>query len=117
MGACMTLGWALYPATFLIPLYGFVWGFAISSWVPAQFHLSTVIFPEARRGEMLGALATSIYLIRIVGPILAVGLFLTLGYSAPMTAGAAAIFANVILIMKFIPRDQFALPEGELRTN
>jgi MFS family permease len=117
MGACMTLGWAFYPVAFLIPLYGFVWGFAISAWVPAQFHLSTVIFPEARRGEMLGALATSIYLIRIVGPILAVGLYLTLGYSAPMTAGAAAIFANVILIMKFIPRDQFALLEGELRTN
>jgi MFS family permease len=107
LGAMMTLGWAFYPAAPLVPLYGVVWGFAISSWVPAQFHLSTVIFPEARRGEMLGALATSIYLIRFVGPILAVGLYLALGYSAPMAAGALAIFANVFLIMRFIPRDRF----------
>jgi MFS family permease len=117
LGASMTLGWAFYPVALLIPLYGIVWGFAISSWVPAQFHLSTVIFPEARRGEMLGALATSIYLIRIVGPILAVGLYLALGYSAPMTAGAAAIFANVILIMKFIPRDQSGPLKGKTQSN
>jgi len=109
LGAMMTLGWAFYPVAPLVPLYGIVWGFAISSWVPAQFHLSTVLFPEARRGEMLGALATSVYLIRIVGPILAVGLYLTLGYSAPMTAGAVAIFANVLLINRFVPRDQFGL--------
>ena len=116
MGASMTLGWAFYPIALLTPLYGIVWGFAISSWVPAQFHLSTVIFSEARRGEMLGALATSIYLVRIVGPILAVGLYLALGYSAPMAIGAAAIFANVILIMRFIPRDQFDLVNGELQS-
>jgi MFS family permease len=109
LGATMTLGWAFYPVAPLVPLYGIVWGFAISSWVPAQFHLSTVLFPEARRGEMLGALATSIYLIRVVGPILAVGLYLALGYAAPMTTGAVAIFANVILIRKFVPRDQFGL--------
>jgi MFS family permease len=117
LGAIMTLGWAFYPVAFLVPLYGIVWGFAISSWVPAQFHLSTVIFPEARRGEMLGALATSISLIRVVGPILAVGLYLALGYSAPMTVGAVAIFANVILIKGLVPRDQFGLVKGRLQPN
>ena len=117
LGAIMTLGWAFYPVAALVPLYGIVWGFAISSWMPAQFHLSTVIFPETRRGEMLGALATSIYLIRIVGPILAVGLYLALGYAAPMTAGAVAIFANVILIMRFVPRNHLGLVKGKLQSN
>ena len=117
LGAIMTLGWAFYPVAPLVPLYGIVWGFAISSWMPAQFHLSTVLFPEARRGEMLGALATSIYLIRIIGPILAVGLYLALGYWAPMTTGAVAIFANLILIMRFVPRDQLGLVKGKLQSN
>ena len=111
LGAAMTLGWAFYPVEVLVPVYGLVWGFAISSWVPAQFHLSTVMFDEARRGEMLGALATSIYLFRIIGPIAAAGLYLTFGYSAPMTIGAVAIFANVLLIRRFTPHNQFRLEE------
>jgi len=111
----MTLGWAFYPVGPLVPLYGIVWGFAISSWVPAQFHLSTAMFPESRRGEMLGALATTIYLIRIVGPIVAAGLYLTFGYSAPMTVGGVAIFANIFLIRRFLPRDQTSLVNGNLQ--
>jgi len=103
LGAVMVLGWAFFPVEPLVPLYGLVWGFAISTWVPAQFHLSTAIFPEERRGEMLGALATSIYLVRIAGPIVAAGLYLTFGYPAPMVVGGIAIFANVVLIRRFLP--------------
>jgi MFS family permease len=105
LGAIMVLGWAFYPVEPLVPLYGIVWGFAISTWVPAQFYLSAAIFPEERRGEMLGALATSVYLIRIVGPIIAAGLYLTFGYSAPMVAGGLAIFATIVLIRRFLPQD------------
>jgi MFS family permease len=112
LGAFMTLGWAYYPIEPLIPVYGMVWGFAISSWMPAQFHLSTVMFHEERRGEMLGALATSIYLFRIIGPIAAAGLYLTFGYSAPMTVGAIAIFANIVLIRRFLPYDQLSAVIG-----
>jgi MFS family permease len=103
LGAAMVLGWAFYPVEPLVPVYGLVWGFAISTWVPAQFHLSAAMFPEERRGEMLGALATSIYLVRIAGPIAAAGLYLTLGYPAPMVVGGIAIFANVFLIRRFLP--------------
>ena len=103
LGAAMVLGWAFYPIGPLIPLYGIVWGFAISTWVPAQFHLSAAMFPEERRGEMLGALATSIYLVRIAGPIVAAGLYLSFGYPAPMVVGGIAIFANILLIRQFLP--------------
>jgi MFS family permease len=105
LGGIMVLGWAFYPIQPLVPLYGIAWGFAISTWVPAQFHLSAAMFPEERRGEMLGALATSVYLVRIAGPIVAAGLYLTLGYSAPMVAGGLAIFATILLIRRFLPRD------------
>jgi MFS family permease len=105
LGAVMVLGWAFYPAQPLVPLYGIVWGFTISTWVPAQFHLSAAMFPEERRGEMLGALATSVYLVRIAGPIVAAGLYLTFGYPAPMVAGGIAIFANIVLIRRFLPQD------------
>jgi len=101
----MVLGWAFYPIGPLIPLYGIVWGFAVATWVPAQFHLSAAMFPEGRRGEMLGAMATSIYLFRIAGPIVAAGLYLTFGYAAPMAAGGLAIFATIVLIMRFLPKD------------
>ena len=104
LGAFMVLGWAFYPVEPLVPLYGIVWGFAISTWVPAQFHLSAAMFPEERRGEMLGALATSIYLVRIAGPIVAAGLYLTFGYAAPMVVGGIAIFANIVLIRRFLPQ-------------
>lgn len=105
LGAVMVLGWAFYPVDPLVPLYGIVWGFAISTWVPAQFHLSAAMFPEERRGEMLGALATSVYFVRIAGPIVAAGLYLTFGYPAPMVAGGIAIFANIVLIRRFLPQD------------
>jgi MFS family permease len=105
LGAAMVFGWAFYPVGPLIPLYGLVWGFAISTWVPAQFHLSVAMFPEGRRGEMLGALATSVYLVRFVGPIAAAGLYLSFGYPAPMVAGGVAIFATIILIRRFLPQD------------
>jgi MFS family permease len=103
--AVMVLGWAFYPVEPLVPLYGIVWGFAISTWVPAQFHLSAAMFPERRRGEMLGALATSVYLVRIAGPIVAAGLYLTFGYPAPMVTGGLAIFATIVLIRRFLPQD------------
>ncbi|MGD0689483.1 MAG: MFS transporter [Candidatus Bathyarchaeia archaeon] len=105
LGAVMVLGWAFYPVEPLVPLYGIVWGFAISTWVPAQFHLSAAMFPEGRRGEMLGALATSVYFVRFAGPIVAAGLYLTFGYPAPMVAGGLAIFATIILIRRFLPQD------------
>jgi MFS family permease len=105
LGGIMVLGWGFYPVGPLVPLYGIVWGFTISCWLPAQFHLSAVMFPERRRGEMLGALATSVSLVRIVGPIVAAGLYLTFGYSAPMVAGAAAIFATIVLIRRFLPQE------------
>ena len=105
LGGGMVLGWAFYPMGPLIALYGIVWGFAVATWVPAQFHLSAAMFPEGRRGEMLGAMATSIYLFRVVGPIAAAGLYLTFGYSAPMVAGGLAIFATIFLIMRFLPPD------------
>jgi len=105
LGGAMVLGWAFYPPEPLVPLYGLVWGFTISTWVPAQFHLSAAMFPEERRGEMLGALATSVYLARIAGPIVAAGLYLTFGYPAPMVAGGLAIFATIVLIRRFLPQD------------
>ena len=103
LGADMVLGWAFYPIGFLVPLYGIVWGFAISTWVPAQFNLSAAIFPEERRGEMLGALATIVYLVRIVGPIVAAGLYLYFGYPAPMVASSIAMFVAIVLIKRFLP--------------
>lgn len=106
LGAVMVLGWAFYPVDPLVPLYGIVWGFSISTWVPAQFHLSAAMFPEERRGEMLGALATSVSFVRIAGPIVAAGLYLTFGYPAPIVAGGIAIFANIVLIRRFLPQDR-----------
>ena len=105
LGAVMVFGWAFYSVEPLVPLYGILWGFAISCWAPVQFHLSAAMFPEGRRGEMLGALATSVYLVRISGPIVAAGLYLTFGYPAPMVAGGLAIFATIVLIRKFLPQD------------
>jgi len=108
LGVVMVFGWAFYPIESLVPLYGFVWGFAISTWVPAKFHLSAAVFPEGRRGEMLGALATSVYLVSTAGPIVAAGLYLTFGYPAPMVAGGLAMFAAIVLIRKFLPQDDLA---------
>jgi MFS family permease len=105
LGGVMVLGWAFYLVEPMVPLYGIVWGFTISTWVPAQFHLSAAMFPEERRGEMLGALATSVYLVRIAGPIAAAGLYLAFGYPAPMIVGGIAIFANIVLIRRFLPRE------------
>ncbi|MHB1908451.1 MAG: MFS transporter [Nitrososphaerales archaeon] len=105
-GAAMVFGWALYPLEPLIVVYGFIWGFAIATWAPVQFHLSTKTFPDQRRGEMLGALATTLYLFRIAGPILAAFLYLHLGYSIPIMVGGIGMLATIILIWRFIPSER-----------
>jgi MFS family permease len=107
LGATMAFGWALYPAEPLIVVYGFMWGFAIATWAPVQFHLSTKTFREENRGEMLGALGTSLYFGRIIGPITAAGLYFIFGYSAPMIVGGTIIIATIALIWKFLPPENF----------
>jgi hypothetical protein len=67
--------------------------------------LPIAVFLEERRGEMLGTLETSLYLVHIAGPMIAAGLYLTFGYSAPMVAGSLAIFATIVLIRRFLPPD------------
>ena len=106
LGAIMVFGWALYPIEPLIVVYGFIWGFAIGTWVPVQFHLSTKTFREENRGEMLGALGTSLYFVRIFGPIIAAGLFFAFGYSMPMLVGGLIIIATIAFIWKFIPPEE-----------
>lgn len=103
LGAGMMFGWALYPVPSMIPVYGLSWGAAISTWVPVQFQLSSHLFPQKSRGELMGNLGTARGLIRGLGPLVAVSLFLTLGYSAPMIAGALGILLTIVLIVKFIP--------------
>ena len=103
LGAGMMLGWAIYPLPSMIPVYGFSWGAAISTWVPVQFQLSSHFFPQHSRGELMGNLGTARGLVRGIGPIIAVSLFLTLGYAAPLIAGSLGILLTIVLIIKFIP--------------
>lgn len=103
LGGIMMFGWAFYPVTFMIPIYGIIWGFAISTWIPVQFLLSSVIFPAAYRGELMGAFGTSRGLIRAVVPIIATVLFLIFGYSAPLLVGGVGVLLSIGLIVKFIP--------------
>jgi MFS family permease len=106
LGAIMVFGWAFYPIEPLIVIYGFIWGFAIGTWVPVQFHLSTKTFREESRGEMLGALGTSLYFVRFFGPIIAASLFFAYGYSMPMIIGGVIILATIAFIWKFIPGEE-----------
>ena len=103
LGAAMLLGWAFYPLPEAIPVYAFSWGFAISTWVPVQFHLSSSLFPQKNRGELMGNLGTVRGLIRGAGPIVALLLFLEFGYRGPAVGGAIGIFLTIVLIAKFIP--------------
>jgi MFS family permease len=106
LGAAMLLGWAFYPIEPLIVVYAFMWGFAISTWVPVQFHLSTKTFLEESRGEMLGALGTTLYFVRFFGPIIAASLFSIFGYSMPMIVGCAVVLLTIVFIWKFIPNEK-----------
>ncbi|MHB8568034.1 MAG: MFS transporter [Nitrososphaerales archaeon] len=103
LGAMMMFGWALYPLPSLIPIYGLMWGAAISTWVPVQFHLSSHIFPKKNRGELMGNLGTARGVIRALGPIIAVLLYLEFGYAAPMIGGGVVILLTIVFIAKFIP--------------
>lgn len=109
LGAAMLLGWAFYPVEQLIVVYAFMWGFAISTWVPVQFHLSTKTFLEESRGEMLGALGTTLYFVRFFGPIIAASLFSIFGYSMPMIVGCAVVLITIVFIWKFIPAEKEAI--------
>ena len=80
LGSSMLFGWALYPVAYAIPLYSFCWGFAIATWVPVQFHLSSDLFPQKNRGELMGNLGTVRGLIRGLGPLIALVLFLDLRF-------------------------------------
>ncbi len=106
LGAAMLLGWAFYPIEQLIVVYAFMWGFAISTWVPVQFHLSTKTFLEESRGEMLGALGTTLYFVRFFGPIIAASLFSIFGYSMPMIVGCTVVLITIVFIWKFIPNEK-----------
>jgi len=103
LGAGMMFGWALYPASVLIPLYGFAWGVAISTWIPVQFQLSSHLFPQRNRGELMGNLGMARGLIRGIGPIIALSLFLIFGYPGPMIGGGIGILLTIVLIAKYIP--------------
>ncbi len=105
LGAGMLFGWAFYPASAAIPLYAFIWGFAISTWVPVQFHLSSSLFPQKNRGELMGNLGTVRGLIRGLGPLIALSLFLVIGYRGPIVGGAVGILLTIVLIARFIPSE------------
>jgi hypothetical protein len=55
---------------------------------------------------MLGALGTSLYFVRIFGPIIAAALFFAFGYSMPMLVGGLIIKATIAFIWKFIPPEE-----------
>ena len=103
LGAFMLFGWALYPVAYAIPLYSFCWGFAIATWVPVQFHLSSDLFPQKNRGELMGNLGTVRGLIRGLGPLIALILFLAFGFRGPIIGGAIGILFTIVLIARFIP--------------
>jgi MFS family permease len=103
LGAIIWIGWGFFPIVELAPFYGFVWGTAISTWLPVQFQVLTDAFPAERRGELLGAVATFRGLIATLGPVIATLLYLRFGYSAPFTGAVAGIIIAIILIAKFIP--------------
>ncbi|MEM3671435.1 MAG: MFS transporter [Thermoprotei archaeon] len=103
LGCSMWLGWALYPQPALVPVYSFVWGVAIMTWVPVQFQVATASFPGENRGELLGALATFRGLIASSGPFIATALYLKAGYSAPFLASSLGIALTIILILKLLP--------------
>ncbi|MCL5068290.1 MAG: MFS transporter [Thaumarchaeota archaeon] len=105
LGALMMFGWAFLPIPSLIPLYGLIWGFSISTWVPVQFLVSSVTFPQIKRGELMGAYGTSRGLARAVAPIIATLLFLNYGYSAPLVVGGTGVLLSIILILMFIKND------------
>jgi len=85
-----------------VPIYGFTWGCAISTWVPVQFHVLTSAFPSEKRGELLGAVATFRGLVATLGPIIALALFLNFGYVAPFVASVIGILITMLLIVKFV---------------
>lgn len=105
LGSLMMFGWAFFPITALVPLYGLAWGFSISTWVPVQFLVSSVTFPELKRGELMGAYGTSRGLVRAAAPILATVLFLEYGYSAPLVVGGIGVLLSIILILRYVRND------------
>jgi MFS family permease len=113
LGALIWLGWGFFPAVEVAPIYGFVWGTAISTWLPVQFQVLTDVFPAERRGELLGAVATFRGLIATLGPVIATLLYLRLGYSAPFAGAVAGILITIVLIVKFIPAKRDVEKSGE----
>lgn len=105
LGASMMFGWAFLPIPSLVPIYGLVWGFCISTWVPVQFLVSSITFPKIKWGELMGAYGTSRGLARAIAPIIATLLFLDYGYSAPLVVGGAGVLLSIVLILKFIKND------------
>lgn len=117
LGGMMMFGWGFFPERFMIPVYGVVWGFAISTWIPVQFLVSSVEFPEEKRGELMGAYGTSRGLCRAIAPIIATVLYLNYGFSAPLLVGGVAVLSSVGLIVKFIPNNVKSIENSSTRTN
>ncbi len=103
LGATTWLAWGLHPAPEFAGIYAFIWGTAVSTWVPVQFQVLTAVFPSDRRGGLLGAVATFRGVLSTAGPVFAALLYLRLGYTGPFLIGSGAILCTVLLIVKFIP--------------
>lgn len=103
MGALVWAAWGFYPVPTLAPVYAFVWGMAITTWVPVQFHVLTHVFPAEHRGELLGAVATFRGLVATLGPVAATVLYVVGGYRAPFVGAVVGVSLAVVFIVKFIP--------------
>ncbi len=83
-----------------------IWAFTSVAWQPAAQSMLMTVAPNDRRAEVAGKLAAFRGIIAFPAPIIGGILFQEFGFGAPPVASAIGAFCALIMIIKFLPREE-----------
>ena len=83
-----------------------IWAFTSVAWQPAAQSMLMTVAPNDRRAEVTGKLAAFKGIIAFPAPIIGGILFQEFGFGAPPLASAIGAFCALIMIIKFLPREE-----------
>jgi len=83
-----------------------IWAFTSVAWQPAAQSMLMTVAPNDHRAEVTGKLAAFKGIIAFPAPIIGGILFQEFGFGAPPLASAIGAFCALIMIIKFLPREE-----------
>jgi MFS family permease len=103
LGTILMAGWALSHSLVEFAFFSVVFGFSVTTWVPAVQSLLMTHSPPRGRGSVGGQVAAFRGLVAFPAPIIGGFLYEGLGYEVPVLASFAGTILCILLMLRFLP--------------